>query len=1355
MTTAQVPARSFGSYIVESRLGMGGMGEVFLARDERLQRKVALKRIREDLEVDPRRLERFRREARAVAGLSHPAIVQVFDVVSTDSGDCLVMEYVEGPSLAELLADGPLDLDQALRLGMEIAQGLAEAHTRGFVHRDLKPENVRLSAAGHAKILDFGLVHRLWHNQPSLQVQDSNYARTLTEAGALVGTVHAMSPEQASGRPVDHRSDLFALGSLLYHMLSGRAAFQGTNLLDTLCRITSEAPTPLAQLQPLLPTDLLELVETLLAKDPLKRPANACLVANTLERLRSDTGSGTGPGAGASLQPDFSAAARSLATREDRSLAMRDGDRSSEQATGEWLPSPPSGTPAIRTLLHIELLQRTVLPQRHGDATAASLLSRYDRRLRDLVALYGGSVVEKADSLLALFERPADALACALSSQRAVLEVASAFAVELPIRAAIHTAEILLHRPCAAERQQGAPEVEVEGGEKGTASQLLHLASSNQILLSRTAFDLARRAHPDSRDGTVDGGKSSLRWLAHGSYLLADREAPLDIFEVGLDGLSALQPPAERADARRALSASEERMLGWRPAGGQPIPGRPHWKLEERVGEGGFGEVWLARHKAGEARVFKFCFEAERLRALKREVTLFRLLKEALGQRDDIARILDWNFDSAPFFVEAEYTEGGSLVRWAEQQGGLSEVPLEMRLELAAEVAEALAAAHSVGVLHKDVKPENVLITSDRDGHPRARLTDFGIGLLTDREQLAGQDFTALGFTATATRTTDSGAGTLGYMAPELLAGRPATIQADLYSFGVLLYQLVAGDFERPLAAGWERDVEDELLVEDIGALVDGRSEQRPASGLIAAEKLYTLEQRRAERAAERAARRAAQQAVQRRRRLKAVAVTASIFLVVVVVLALQAIQAKEREGEQRRQAEGLIDFMLFDLQENLEPLGRLDLLDHVAQRSLEHFEGSDKRLNERDLYRRGLTYLHVGTVLENRFDVAAAEEAHLRARDLLTQLKQHDPDDIDTLEALSRSKLRLSAVLQRQAKSEDAQLELESAQQIARELVAQHPRIPRLQHLLGEVLLETAQLQARFGDSIQALRFSQEALGIAERVRAEEPTNWRFEVLYITVVQRIGELRLARSEYREGIALLTPLQQHLQTLLAEDPTQVTWLRALAFTEWTLGSLHAALDHDAVAAEALSAAEARYQQVLQLDPTNAMWRAALAQCQFSAAEFYLARAPEIALEKGSIALESFTALARQHPEYIQWQRWQAATRALLGRSLQTQNNLDLALAEFGQAIQTIETVIRLETKNDYDLYWLATYLLQKGLLHETRKELPLAIEDWNRGERSMRSVSQKVDNPLFQDTYASLLAHLHRPRRSIPGQATP
>jgi len=264
-----------GAYQLESRLGRGGMGEVFLAWDDRLKRRVAIKRIRHDSEVTPQHRERFRREAQAAASLSHPSIVQVYDIAEDGSGDCIVMEYVEGSPLAALLGSGPLEPWLAARLAREIAEGLEAAHAAGFVHRDLKAENVIITPSGRAKILDFGLAKPIGPSEGD----------SLTADGAVLGTYRAMSPEQARGGTVDARSDLFSLGVLLYEMLTGTSPFRGTNPLDTLQRVTSDRPRPVRDLRPEVPDALSALVEHLLAKRPEARPHDARAVALELGRI--------------------------------------------------------------------------------------------------------------------------------------------------------------------------------------------------------------------------------------------------------------------------------------------------------------------------------------------------------------------------------------------------------------------------------------------------------------------------------------------------------------------------------------------------------------------------------------------------------------------------------------------------------------------------------------------------------------------------------------------------------------------------------------------------------------------------------------------------------------------------------------------------------------------------------------------------------------------------------------------------------------------------------------------------------------------------------------------------------------
>ena len=281
---ALTPGTRVGPYEIVSALGAGGMGEVYKARDTRLDRTVAVKVLPSHLSEDPRLRERFEREARAVSSLNHPHICTLHDIGREGSVDFLVMEYIEGESLAVRLEKGPLPLAQALRRGIEIADALDEAHRHGVVHRDLKPGNVMLTASG-AKLLDFGLAKRAagrMTDAPSLSALPTE-AQPLTREGTILGTFQYMAPEQLEGKDADARTDIFAFGAVLYEMLTGRKAFEGKSQASLISAIMSGEPAPMASLQPLAPPSLEHVVKRCLAKDPGKRWQASADVARELE----------------------------------------------------------------------------------------------------------------------------------------------------------------------------------------------------------------------------------------------------------------------------------------------------------------------------------------------------------------------------------------------------------------------------------------------------------------------------------------------------------------------------------------------------------------------------------------------------------------------------------------------------------------------------------------------------------------------------------------------------------------------------------------------------------------------------------------------------------------------------------------------------------------------------------------------------------------------------------------------------------------------------------------------------------------------------------------------------------------
>ena len=265
-----------GPYRIEEQIGAGGMGAVYRAYDERLDRSVAIKRILAHRKPSESSRRRFLREARTVARLSHPAIVQVHDLQFEGNDAWIIMELVAGASLAERLRRGPLPIDRVVELGRQIAEGLDHAHRAGVLHRDLKTENVMVTPDGRAKILDFGL---------SKPMVIGSSETNLTHPGALLGTLRSMSPEQVRGLTLSVRSDLFSLGTLLYEGISGLRPFEGSNAADSLNRVCTHLPPPLGEVVPELLPALSELVDEMLAKEPTQRPESAAEVAERLELI--------------------------------------------------------------------------------------------------------------------------------------------------------------------------------------------------------------------------------------------------------------------------------------------------------------------------------------------------------------------------------------------------------------------------------------------------------------------------------------------------------------------------------------------------------------------------------------------------------------------------------------------------------------------------------------------------------------------------------------------------------------------------------------------------------------------------------------------------------------------------------------------------------------------------------------------------------------------------------------------------------------------------------------------------------------------------------------------------------------
>ena len=262
--------RFIGMYEVRSFLGAGGMGEVYRAHDPKLGREVAIKVLPAVFTADTGRLARFEREARLLASVNHPNIGAIYGLEESDGLRALVLELVEGSTLADRLEIGPIPILEALGIAQQIASGLEAAHERGIVHRDLKPANIKISPGGHVKILDFGLAKHDQGDSPDATATSPTGLAVSTREGLLLGTATYMSPEQARGVPVDKRADIWSFGCVLYQMLAGRVAFAGTTVADTLAAVLKQDPDWNA-LPGAVPRSIRHLIQHCLEKDPETR----------------------------------------------------------------------------------------------------------------------------------------------------------------------------------------------------------------------------------------------------------------------------------------------------------------------------------------------------------------------------------------------------------------------------------------------------------------------------------------------------------------------------------------------------------------------------------------------------------------------------------------------------------------------------------------------------------------------------------------------------------------------------------------------------------------------------------------------------------------------------------------------------------------------------------------------------------------------------------------------------------------------------------------------------------------------------------------------------------------------------
>lgn len=523
---------------------------------------------------------------------------------------------------------------------------------------------------------------------------------------------------------------------------------------------------------------------------------------------------------------------------------------------------------------------------------------------------------------------------------------------------------------------------------------------------------------------------------------------------------------------------------------GDPLPHRPGWRLLRRLGEGRAGTTFLARSGTGEERAVKFARDEAGLRSLKREISLARYIRSIQAEPPDLAPLLDWNLSQSPFFVELPYFAHGHLGEWASAPDGLATLPRDARLAMCARLCEAVAGLHALGVIHRDLKPENLYPCPDADGGWRIVLADLGAGEAVHAPLLAGMGL-SLGLGPQGAPPA-AVAGSLLYLAPEVIAGELPTQRSDVFALGVLLYQLLCGDLRRSLAPGWEADIDDPLLREDIALAAAANPLRREIDAQGLAVRLRALEQRHAQRLA---ARRDAERAARRERELQhergrrrlwlATAAAAGLGMVVMGGLYFYAEQARQAAERNARQRQALVAFVTEDILAQADPYRSAGgTAGMTVRQAVEAAAGSVDARFGRDPEAAAAVHELIGNVYFGQDRHAGAIAHYTRARDLLL--------DHDEPARRAGDLVRIEAGLC-------------DVHRIARDLVQ------------AEAACAAALAQARAGD----------------------PADRDFATL------KLGQLRNEQGRYHESLSLLRPL--------LESPTLRADTRALGELYWTLG----------------------------------------------------------------------------------------------------------------------------------------------------------------------------------------------------------
>ncbi|MBN1419468.1 MAG: protein kinase [Planctomycetes bacterium] len=919
----------------------------------------------------------------------------------------------------------------------------------------------------------------------------------------------------------------------------------------------------------------------------------------------------------------------------------------------------------VLTILFSDMVGSTRLQSQVGNLRAAEIVKRHRRIFRRVLERFDCREIGTAgDSMLIVFAAPSDAVKGALHLQRTVRRAREEESDLPAVRIGIHQGQVVFE-------EAGAESLDIYGLQVSTAARIMDLGGAAQILCSRSVFDDARAI---LRRQDFEGF-ATIAWCNHGPYRFKGVEDSHEVCEVGEEGFAPLAPPRAGAKGWPADHATEE--LGWRPAAGVRVP-ESSWILSDKLGEGEFGEVWKAYNDADKShQVYKFCFKRDRLPALKREARLLKRLRKY--SHPNIVEVYDVTVgERPPHYLEMEYVAGPTLREWLE-----GDPPLGERLEVIAQIADALDTVHAAGIYHRDIKPANILLTYREDGALRAKLTDFGLGAAEDEDLLKS---------IFASRVSGV-AGTWDYIAPEIRQGRNASPQSDLYSLGLTLYQIAVGDVERPLTADWEEQVPSEVLREDIRRCVAQSPADRWPRAAELAKALRAHDERERARALE--AERERQRA--RMHRLRRLAAVIAGFAAVTLALGgaaliewKEAAHQRDRAIEQEREAARQRDRALAQKALALEAI---DQLTHEVPLRLRDIPGTlpalRKILEENigildrilaldpdtpaAVREKGVNSVSVGDrwmLLGDTTRALAAYEVGIR---IAEGLAASEPERIEYRHDLSVAYDRLGRIRAALGRTTEALEAYEKAMALTRDMAANAPETPGVQRDLWFGYDRLGTIYLKLGRTEDARKAYEEGLAITKRLSEAAPEDSQAQRDVSLAWERIGDVRVALGELPAALAAYEICMDIGRRRAAAFPDSAEARRDLSVGCDKLGGIYLKLERTDDARKAYEEALAISKALAAEEPENVLLQRDLSVAHDRLGDVYatLGRAKD-ALAAYRAAMEIAEVLAASDPGNASAQYDLSAGFSKLGNAYLAASRTEDALGAYAKALGIVK-----------------------------------------------------------------------------------